>query len=138
PSPQLVEPDSHGRPLIVLHNLHKVYFLGQTRVPALRGLSLEVARGEFVAVRGPSGSGKTTFMNLIGCLDRPTQGSYWLDSRLVSDLSVQELARIRNRMIGFVFQGFHLLPRASAKKNVELPMIYAGLTRALREKRARQ
>jgi putative ABC transport system ATP-binding protein len=133
-----VNADNQGKPLIVVHDVHKTYQLGQTSVHALRGVSLEVSPGEFVAVRGASGSGKSTFMNLIGCLDRPTQGSYWLVGREVSHMSSKELARIRNRLIGFVFQGFNLLPRASAKSNVELPMIYAGLTRELREHRARQ
>ncbi len=136
--PLLVNADNQGKPLIVVHNMHKTYQLGQTLVHALRGVSLEVSPGEFVAVRGPSGSGKSTFMNLIGCLDRPTQGSYWLASRAVNHMSSKELARIRNRLIGFVFQGFNLLPRASAKSNVELPMIYAGLTKELREQRAKQ
>jgi putative ABC transport system ATP-binding protein len=137
-APRMVTADNQGKPLIVVHNLHKTYQLGQTLVHALRGLSLEVSHGEFVAVRGPSGSGKSTFMNLIGCLDRPTHGSYWLAGRQVSDLSNQELARVRNRQIGFVFQGFNLLFRASAKSNVELPMIYAGLSKEQRERRARQ
>jgi putative ABC transport system ATP-binding protein len=137
-SPRMVNADNQGKPLIVVHNLHKTYQVGQTVVHALRGISLEVSPGEFIAVRGPSGSGKSTFMNLIGCLDRPTQGSHWFAGRQVSDLSNQELARVRNRLIGFVFQGFNLLSRASAKSNVELPMIYAGLTRELRERRARQ
>jgi putative ABC transport system ATP-binding protein len=137
-SPRMVNADNQGKPLIVVHNLHKTYQLGQTLVHALRGVSLEVSHGEFVAVRGPSGSGKSTFMNLIGCLDRPTHGSYWLAGRQVSDMSSQELARIRNRLIGFVFQGFNLLSRASAKSNVELPMIYAGLSKEQREHRARQ
>ena len=136
--PLLVNADNQGKPLIVVHNLHKTYHLGQTTVYALRGISLEVSPGEFVAVRGPSGSGKSTFMNLVGCLDRPTQGSYLLAGKQVSHLSSKELARTRNRQIGFVFQGFNLLSRASAKSNVELPMIYAGLTRELRERRARQ
>jgi len=137
-APHMVNADNQGRPLIVVHHLHKTYQLGQTLVHALRGVSLEVSPGEFVAVRGPSGSGKSTFMNLIGCLDRPTQGSYWLAGRKVSDMSSQELARIRNRLIGFVFQGFNLLNRASARSNVELPMIYAGLSKEQREHRARQ
>src|SRR5579864_8412404 len=130
--------NNQSTPVIVVHDLHKTYSLGQTRVHALRGVSLEVSSGEFVAVRGPSGSGKSTFMNLIGCLDRPTQGSYWLNGNLVSDMSNQELALARNRLIGFVFQGFNLLSRASAKGNVELPMIYAGLSKHLRDRRARQ
>src|SRR5437773_1189110 len=137
-APHMVNADNQGKPLIVAHNLHKTYYLGQTLVHALRGISLEVSHGEFVAVRGPSGSGKSTFMNLIGCLDRPTHGSYWLAGRQVSDISNQELARVRNRMIGFVFQGFNLLSRASARSNVELPMIYAGLSKEQRERRARQ
>jgi putative ABC transport system ATP-binding protein len=134
----MVNTNNQGRPVIVAHDMHKTYYMGQTPVHALRGVSLEVFPGEFVAVKGPSGSGKSTFMNLIGCLDRPTQGSYWLDGSLVSDMSNQQLARVRNRLIGFVFQGFNLLSRASAKSNVELPMIYAGLSKQLRERRARQ
>ena len=137
-SPLLVNADNQGNPLIVVHNLYKTYHLGQTLVHALRGVSLEVSPGEFVAIRGASGSGKSTFMNLIGCLDRPTQGSYWLAGRQVSHLSNWELALVRNRLIGFVFQGFNLLARASAQSNVELPMIYAGLSKDLRERRARQ
>jgi putative ABC transport system ATP-binding protein len=126
------------RPVISVRNLTKTYVIGKTRVPALRGVSLDVYPGEFVAVLGPSGSGKSTFMNLIGCLDRPTSGEYWLTGKLVSKLSNDELANIRNRMIGFVFQGFNLLSRASALKNVALPMIYAGMPRAEREARARK
>jgi len=137
-APYMVTSDNQGRPLIVVHNLHKTYRVGQTLVPALRGISFEVSRGEFVAVRGPSGSGKSTLMNLIGCLDRPTEGSYWLAGQQVSNLSNKELARVRNRQIGFVFQGFNLLSRANARRNVELPMIYAGLSREQRERRARQ
>lgn len=137
-TPRMVNADNQGKPIIVVHDLRKVYQVGQTRVPALRGISLEVSRGEFVAVRGPSGSGKSTFMNIIGCLDRPTQGSYWLVGREVSRMSNWELARVRNRLIGFVFQGFNLLNRASALSNVELPMIYGGLTREMRQRRARQ
>jgi putative ABC transport system ATP-binding protein len=137
-TPRIVNADNHGKPVIVVHNLHKTYWLGQTPVHALRGVSLEVSKGEFVAVMGPSGSGKSTFMNLIGCLDSPTQGDYWLDGKLVSKMSTQELAIARNRLIGFVFQGFNLLSRASALHNVELPMIYGGLTKEMREQRARQ
>lgn len=136
--PVMVNANNQGEPLVVVHDLQKTYHLGQTLVHALRGVSLEISYGEFVAVRGPSGSGKSTFMNQIGCLDHPTQGSYWLAGKKVSDMSNQELARVRNRMIGFVFQGFNLLVRASAKSNVELPMIYAGLTKQMREQRARQ
>jgi putative ABC transport system ATP-binding protein len=137
-SPHLVNADNQGKPLIVVYDMHKTYQMGQTHVHALRGISLEVSPGEFVAVRGPSGSGKSTFMNIIGCLDRPTQGAYWLVGRQVSQLSSQELARIRNRLIGFVFQGFNLLSRSSALDNVMLPMVYAGLTKSMREHRARQ
>ncbi len=126
------------RPVVSVRNLTKVYALGQTRVRALQGISLAIYPGEFVAVMGPSGSGKSTFMNLIGCLDRPTQGEYWLAGRLVSRLSNDELADIRNRLIGFVFQGFNLLSRASALSNVSLPMVYAGVSREERERRARK
>jgi putative ABC transport system ATP-binding protein len=134
----MVNADNQGPPLIVVHNVHKTYALGTTRVHALRGVSLEISRGEFVAVRGPSGSGKTTFMNILGCLDRPTHGSYQLAGNLVSQMSPWHLARARNRLIGFVFQGFNLLARASALQNVELPMIYAGLPKEMRRQRARQ
>jgi putative ABC transport system ATP-binding protein len=130
-------PNPHITPVIAVRNLQKTYKLGQTFVPALRGVSLEVHMGEFVAVMGPSGSGKSTFMNLLGCLDRPTQGEYWLTGRLVSKLSSNQLADIRNSLIGFVFQGFNLLSRATAISNVTLPLIYAGLPKAERERRAR-
>src|SRR6266567_2605878 len=126
-------------PVIAVRNLTKTYILGKkTRVPALRGISLEVYPGEFVAIMGPSGSGKTTLMNLIGCLDRPTSGEYWLAGKLVSRLSSDELAAIGNRLLGFVFQGFNLLGRATAVSNVALPMVYAGLPRRERERRARK
>ncbi len=137
-APRIVAADNQAQPIIVVHNLVKTYMLGQTRVNALRGVSLEISPGEFVAVRGPSGSGKSTFMNVIGCLDRPTQGEYWLTGKRVSQMSVAELSRVRNRTIGFIFQGFNLLSRASALSNVELPMVYAGLTKSLRTQRARQ
>lgn len=137
-APRIVNADNGDQSIIVIHDIHKVYHLGQTRVHALRGVSLEVSRGEFVAVRGPSGSGKSTFMNILGCLDRPTQGDYRLAGNLVSRLSAQQLAHVRNRLIGFVFQGFNLLSRASAQSNVELPMVYAGLTRQQRQQRARE
>jgi len=137
-TPLVVNADRQGKPVIVAHNLHKLYQLGKTQVRALRGVSLEVFPGEFVSVRGPSGSGKSTFMNLIGCLDRPTQGTYMLVGKQVSELSIQELARVRNRLIGFVFQGFNLLSRASALSNVELPMIYGGIAKDVRLQRARQ
>ncbi len=137
-APRIVAADNQARPIIVVNNLVKTYMLGQTRVNALRGISLEISPGEFVAVRGPSGSGKSTFMNVIGCLDRPTQGEYWLAGKRVSHMSIAELARVRNRTIGFIFQGFNLLGRATALSNVELPMIYAGITKDLRQSRARQ
>src|SRR6266700_1191165 len=125
-------------PVIAVRNLTKTYILGKkTRVPALRGISLEVYPGEFVAIMGPSGSGKSTFMNLVGCLDRPTQGEYWLAGNLVSRLSTDKLASVRNQLVGFVFQGFNLLGRATALRNVALPMVYAGLSRRERERRAR-
>src|SRR5689334_19457027 len=124
-----------SKPIIAVRNLVKTYTLGQTRVHALQGVSLEVRPGEFVAIMGPSGSGKSTFMNMVGCLDRPTQGEYWLAGRLVSSMSNDELADVRNRLIGFVFQGFNLLARATALSNVALPMVYAGYSRAERDRR---
>ena len=138
-SPQATTTDtSLPAPVIAVHNLAKTYMLGQTRVRALRGVSLEVRPGEFVAVMGPSGSGKSTFMNMIGCLDRPTQGEYWLAGKLVSRMSNDELADVRNRLIGFVFQGFNLLSRSTALSNVALPMVYAGLSREERIRRAQR
>src|SRR6266852_2498472 len=123
-------------PLISVRDLKKTYLLGQTQVRALRGVSLDIYPGEFVAIMGPSGSGKSTFMNLIGCLDTPTQGEYWLAGRLVSRLSSDQLADVRNRLIGFVFQGFNLLGRATALSNVALPLVYAGISKQEQENRA--
>jgi putative ABC transport system ATP-binding protein len=134
----VVDAGQQGKPVIAVRNLSKTYHLGQTSVNALRGVTMNVYPGEFVAVRGPSGSGKSTFMNLIGCLDRPSRGEYRLNGRLVSRMDSDELANVRNRMIGFVFQGFNLLNRSSAQGNVELPMIYAGIPALMRERRARQ
>jgi putative ABC transport system ATP-binding protein len=110
--------------LIRVEELHKIYFMGDVEVPALRGINLTIAHGEFVAVMGSSGSGKSTFMNILGCLDRPTTGRYFLEGQEVGSLSADEWAHIRNKRIGFVFQGFNLLSRTSALENVELPMMY--------------
>jgi putative ABC transport system ATP-binding protein len=123
-------------PLIAVRGLTKDYVMGGHVVRALRGVSAEIAGGEFVAVMGPSGSGKSTFMNLIGCLDRPSSGGLTLEGEDVAGLDGDRLARLRNRRIGFVFQSFHLLPRATALSNVELPMIYGGSSRAERRARA--
>ena len=126
------------RDMIVVQNLWKTYDMGsEQQVSALRGISLNIKDNEYVAIMGPSGSGKSTFMNLIGCLDTPSKGDYWLNSQLVSALDDDELARIRNKEIGFVFQTFNLLARASALHNVELPLIYNGTPAAERLERAK-
>jgi putative ABC transport system ATP-binding protein len=122
--------------LIKTEDLWKTYDMGAIKVDALCGVSFEIARGEYVAIMGPSGSGKSTLMNLIGCLDTPTRGKYWLNGRLVSELTDDELAYIRNKEIGFVFQTFNLLSRATALHNVELPLIYNGTPAAERIARA--
>jgi putative ABC transport system ATP-binding protein len=124
--------------VIVVRNLQRDYVMGSETVRALRGVDLTIRRNEYVALLGPSGSGKSTLMNMIGCLDTPTAGEYWLNGYRVSDLGDDELARIRNKEIGFVFQTFNLLPRATALQNVELPMIYAGLGTKERRRAAQQ
>ncbi len=120
--------------VIEAQSLTKVYKMGDMEVHALRGLSTQIARGEVVAIMGPSGSGKSTLMNIVGCLDRPSAGEYFLDGERVSRLSDDQLASIRNRKVGFVFQSFNLLPRATALANVELPLRYAGMTRGRKER----
>jgi putative ABC transport system ATP-binding protein len=127
-----------AQPVIQLRGVQKKYDIGDHQVHALRGVDLDIARNDYVAIMGPSGSGKSTLMNLVGCLDTPTEGEYWLDGEKVSDLDDDRLATIRNRRIGFVFQTFNLLPRASALHNVELPLIYAGVRRRERRARAEQ
>jgi putative ABC transport system ATP-binding protein len=122
--------------LIETQDLWKTYVMGSEEIHALRGVSIQIDRGEYVAIMGPSGSGKSTLMNLIGCLDTPTKGSYLLNGKQVSQMNDDELARIRNEEIGFVFQTFNLLPRATALHNVELPLIYGGVASGDRQKRA--
>ncbi|HET7617763.1 MAG TPA: ABC transporter ATP-binding protein [Vicinamibacterales bacterium] len=122
--------------LIETHDLWKTYVMGAEEIHALRGVSIDIERGEYVAIMGPSGSGKSTLMNLIGCLDTPTKGSYLLNGKEVASMNDDELARIRNEEIGFVFQTFNLLPRATALHNVELPLVYAGVSAKERQERA--
>ena len=123
---------------IKTHNLQRHYRMGDELIHALRGVDLTIGRGEYVAIMGPSGSGKSTLMNMIGCLDSPDDGEYWLNGQLVSEMSDRELARVRNKEVGFVFQTFNLLPRANALHNVELPLIYAGMRRKERLERAKR
>jgi putative ABC transport system ATP-binding protein len=134
----LPRPDDAPGPVIHTEDLWRTYVMGAEEIHALRGVTFDVQPGEYLAVMGPSGSGKSTLMNLIGCLDTPSRGRYELRGKLVSEMNDDELAAVRNREIGFVFQTFNLLPRASALDNVELPLIYAGVPKAERALRARR
>ncbi len=125
-----------NQPVIKVEDLWKIYQLGEVQVEALRGVSFEIEEGEFVAVMGPSGSGKSTLLNILGCLDRPTRGRYFLDGQEVSQLNENQLAQVRNQKIGFIFQSFNLLPRLTALQNVELPLIYAGVPSQKRKEQA--
>src|SRR5207248_7156135 len=137
PDVRMKAPGAHDT-IIEIDDVHKYYDLGETRVHALRGVNVRIERGEFVAIMGASGSGKSTFMNILGCLDKPTSGHYLLEGIAVSDLSKKELATIRNRKIGFVFQGFNLLSRTTAQENVELPTLYAQISKEESHRRAQQ
>ena len=127
-----------AEPVIRVSDLHKNYRMGSDTIRALNGVDCKIRENEFVAVMGPSGSGKSTLMNIIGCLDRPSTGEYWLSGENVSKLGDRALARVRNRRIGFVFQTFNLLPRATAQQNVEVPLLYGGIGRRQRRARARE
>jgi putative ABC transport system ATP-binding protein len=135
---ELLARDAVPASLISMRNIWKTYVMGSEKVHALHGVSFDVQKGEYLAIIGPSGSGKSTLMNLIGCLDTPSQGEYWINGKLVSEMDDDELARIRNQEVGFVFQTFNLLARATSLHNVELPLIYAGMSSAERHERAKQ
>jgi len=135
---QIMSDENNSNPVIRLERIHKIYKMGDIEVHALHGASLAVHRGEFLAIMGPSGSGKSTMMNIIGCLDRPTRGQYFLEDKDVSTLNKAQLADIRNQHVGFVFQSFNLVPRTSALENVELPLVYAGVGSSERLRRARE
>ncbi|HEY9285025.1 MAG TPA: ABC transporter ATP-binding protein [Pyrinomonadaceae bacterium] len=134
----LLAHDAVPAALISMRDIWRTYQMGSEQLHALRGVSFDVQRGEYVAIIGPSGSGKSTLMNLIGCLDTPSSGRYWINSKLVSEMDDDELARIRNQEIGFVFQTFNLLARATALHNVELPLIYAGIGASARHEKAKR
>ena len=134
--PEYIEESVAAKALIQLEEVTKTYDAGENAVQALRGVDVAIQEGEFVAIIGPSGSGKSTLMHILGCLDSPSTGKYWLDGQDVAEHTSRELARIRNQKIGFVFQTFNLLPRATVLKNVELPLLYAGLSRGDRKDRA--
>jgi putative ABC transport system ATP-binding protein len=134
--PEYIEEPVAAKALIQLEEVTKIYDAGENAVQALRGVDVAIQEGEFVAIIGPSGSGKSTLMHILGCLDSPSTGKYWLDGQDVAEHTSRELARIRNQKIGFVFQTFNLLPRATVLKNVELPLLYAGLSRGERKERA--
>src|SRR2546430_1576925 len=136
--PELPSADGQANSLIAMRDIWKTYDMGAEKVHALHGISFDVTRGEYLAITGPSGSGKSTLMNLIGCLDTPSQGQYWLNGKNVSEMDDDELARIRNQEVGFVFQTFNLLARATALHNVELPLIYGGIPGAKRHEMAKQ
>src|SRR5437764_3019903 len=136
--PDLPSADGKAGQLIAMRNIWKTYDMGAEKVHALHGVSFNVQRGEYLAITGPSGSGKSTLMNLIGCLDTPSQGEYWLNGKNVSEMDDDELARIRNQEVGFVFQTFNLLARATALHNVELPLIYGGIGSSQRHEMAKK
>ncbi len=136
PESSLNGKESGSKTLISMHNIWKTYQMGVEELHALRDVSFHVEKGEYLAIIGPSGSGKSTLMNLIGCLDSPSKGEYWINGNLVSEMTDDELARIRNKEIGFVFQTFNLLARATALHNVELPLIYAGMRAGERNEKA--